>query len=86
LLNTRPDFGRDRRGGAQAPDSDESKLAVAFSRPAPDHLQKKLCKQPNGSALTSRAHADIGFDSKAGLIPPDWYFSTKPRSAPTWFA
>ena len=49
-------------------------------------LKKKHCKPLNGSAWTSPAHADVGFESKGCLIPPGWYFSTRLQSAPTWCA
>jgi hypothetical protein len=83
---TRPDFGRDRCGAAQAADSYQPQLALAFSRSTRHYPQKKRCKPLNGSARTSPAHADVGFESKGCLIPPGWYFSTRLQSAPTWCA
>jgi hypothetical protein len=29
--------------------------------------------------------ANVGSESKACLIPPDWCFSTKPQSLPLWY-
>jgi hypothetical protein len=29
--------------------------------------------------------AEVGSESKACLIPPDWCFSTKPLSLPLWY-
>lgn len=83
---TRPDFGRDRCSASQAADSYQPQLALAFSRSTRHHFQKKHCKPLNGSARTSPARADVGFGSKACLIPPGWYLSTRPQSVPTWCA
>jgi transposase len=47
-------------------------------------LKKKACKLPNGSEQMWCARADVGFESKACLIPPGWCLSMRRRSAPTW--
>src|ERR1700730_12304714 len=41
---------------------------------------KKVCRQQSGSAPTSPARADAGFGSKAFLIRPTSYLSTRRRS------
>jgi transposase len=45
-------------------------------------ILKKACKLPNGSEQMWHERADVGYESKACLIPPGWYLSTRRRSAP----
>ena len=45
-------------------------------------FKKSLCKRPSGSEQMWRAHADVGCESKACLIPPGWCLSMRLRSEP----
>ena len=47
-------------------------------------FKKKACRPKSDSEQTWLARADVGYESKACLIPPGWCLSTRPRSAPTW--
>ena len=47
---------------------------------------KKVCGRRSASAPTWLARADAGSVSKAGLIPPASYLSTKRQSPPIWCA
>ena len=49
-------------------------------------FKKKACGRKSASAPTWLARADAGSVSKAGLIPPAWYLSTKRQSPPIWCA
>src|ERR1700681_769657 len=79
-----PDFDGERCSAAQAADSNQPQLALAFSRSTRHHPQKKVCKLPNGTEQMWRRHADVGYESKVCLTPPGWCSSTRLRSAPTW--
>lgn len=47
-------------------------------------VKKKACGRRNSIARTWRWRAGAGFESKACLIRPGWYFSTRRQSARTW--
>src|SRR5215213_7411916 len=47
-------------------------------------FKKRVCGPPNSSARTSPGRGGAGSGSKACLIPPDWYSSTRLQSLPTW--
>ena len=47
-------------------------------------LKKKACKPRSASEPTWPGRVDAGFESKACLIPPGWYLSTRLPSAPIW--
>jgi hypothetical protein len=47
--------------------------------------KKKACRRLNGSGLTSPERDGAGSESKGCLTPPDWCFSTRRRSALTWY-
>jgi hypothetical protein len=83
LPNNPPDFGRDfavlRKRRIR---TGRSSLWGFLDRH--DITLEKRCRPLNGSALTSPARAEVGFESKGCLTPPGWYFSTRPQSAPTW--
>ncbi len=47
-------------------------------------FKKKVCGPRSKSARTSPARGGAGCESKACLIRPDWYSSTRPARAPLW--
>jgi transposase len=47
-------------------------------------VKKKACKPRNDSERTWLVCADVGYESKACLIPPGWCLSMRLRSAPIW--
>src|SRR5215203_3069221 len=80
-----PDFERNGWGTAQAANSHQQERGPAVSRATRHDLQKKrVCGPPNSSARTSPGRGGAGSGSKACLIPPDWYSSTRLQSLPTW--
>ena len=48
-------------------------------------FKKKACKLPSENEQMWLERADVGSESKACLIPPDWCFSTKRLSLPLWY-
>src|SRR5262249_18839412 len=59
-------------------------LWSCFARQKITFKKKRVCARRNKSAPTSPVRADAGFDSNAGLIRPDWCFSTRPPPIPRW--
>jgi transposase len=58
--------------------------ALSCFLPGMVSVLKKACGRRSASAPTWLARADAGFASKAGLILPAWYLSTKQQSPPIW--
>src|SRR3974377_1234162 len=79
---SRPDVDGDGREARPAAYSHQQECAFAVLRSPQYHPQKKACKLPNGSERMWHERADVGYESKACLIPPGWYLSTRRRSAP----
>src|ERR1700687_5998834 len=60
-----------------------SRSALSRFCPSWHYRQKKVCRRRSASAPTSPARADAGFGSKAFLIRPTSYLSTRRQSPPT---
>src|SRR3984893_11182972 len=73
----------DRFGAWQAACPRQPQRAVPIFRSPWHHHQKKVCGRQSASAPTSPARADAGFGSKAFLIRPTSYLSTRRQSPPT---
>src|SRR5271166_6147375 len=83
------------RGGSISPLEELATEILALVAEQPDltlvetvaALRKRRIKASRSSLwrfLDRRAHADVGCESKACLIPPGWCLSMRPRSARTW--
>src|SRR3974390_1109428 len=63
----------------------QSERAAAVLCSTPGKVKKKVCPRRSKREPMSLAPADVGYESKACLIPPGWGLLTRPPLAQKWW-